>query len=214
MEFNTSQPTLGSRSLLSGEELAGTGVNYTGCKGSSCWLSTILLVAIFLFFAALMFAIALYKNWKFSQAIKNGSLPAEMLISQWSVKTSERGDLDAFSFTVRRPEKREDIDEESCPVCLKEKPKATAWLVFGACNHATCNHCFLKLVSDQKLHAACPICRTLLAQGEGNRGKNRSTPGAIEITTESATTTSTTTTTPTNTADVANSPLPPSDNNV
>jgi Zinc finger, C3HC4 type (RING finger) len=178
------------------------------CSGSLCLVFNILVVVIILFAAALIFAFALYKRWRMSRAIKRGSIPAKFLISQWTVPPSERADLAAFAFPVHQPKNREDINEEECPICLKPKPKPTAWLVFGACNHATCNSCFKKLVAEKKLHAPCPICRTLLAQGEGSRGGSKPKPEteepvvvrATEMTTPAAT--------------EAEAPLPPSANNV
>jgi len=202
MHLNTSRTTVGSRSLLHG----GHGGHDPKCTGAYCVLFNVLVVIVVVFFAVLILAVMLYKKWKLSRAIKSGSLPAEFVISQWLVLPKERGDLAAFSFPVHQPKKRDEVDEESCPICLKERPKPTSWLVFGACNHATCISCFKRLVSDQKLHAACPICRTMLAKGEGNRGKNPSTRPAVELTTESATTTTT--------AAVATTPLPLNDNNV
>lgn len=203
MYTNNLLTTLGSRSLLQAPESSNLG-NNINCTGAVCLVFNVLAVVIILFFATLIFAFALYKKWKRSRAIKNGSLPATFLISQWAVPPSERGSLAAFSFPVRRPKTREEINEESCPICLKEKLKPTSWLVFGACNHATCNSCFKRLVSDQKLHAACPICRTTLVQGEGNRGEKPSVEQPVVIATEPVTTT----------AVVADAPLPPSDNNV
>jgi len=202
MHINSSQITFASRSLLQRSDAYSR--TQRNCSGATCLIFNLLIVVIILFFAALILVFALYKKWKYSRAIKNGSLPAKFLISQLVVPPSERCDLSAFSFPVRRPKTREEINEESCPICLKDKPKPTSWLVFGACNHATCDSCFKRLVSGQKLHAACPICRTALAKGEGNRGRKPSSQRAIDITTEPATTT---------TAD-SDAPLPPSSNHV
>ena len=115
----------------------------------------------------IILAVALYKKLRYSRAVSRGSLPAKYLVSQWSVKPQERVNLALFSYPVRRPKVREEVDEADCPICLSAKPKPKSWIIFGVCNHAVCNSCFRKLVADQKLHAACPICRTVLVQGEG-----------------------------------------------
>ena len=94
-------------------------------------------------------------------------------MSRWSPKVSERGDVDAFSFPLRRPSNRKDINEDSCPICLNTRPSPKSWVAFGVCNHATCYSCFKQLVRQQGLHAACPLCRSLLAVGDGDRGAQR-----------------------------------------
>lgn len=53
-------------------------------------------------------------------------------------------------------------------MCLSQL-RWTKWVVFS-CGHSTCHACFKQIVSRQKLHAACPLCRSLLAEGDGNRG--------------------------------------------
>jgi hypothetical protein len=180
------------------------------CSGAGCLVFNVLVIVIMLIIVGIIFAYAIYKKWRLSRAIKRGGIPAKFLISQLAVPPSERGDLKAFSFPVHRPKTREEINEESCPICLATKPKASSWIVFGACTHATCTSCFKKLVGEKKLLAACPICRTMLAKGEGKRGGPTTTP-ATEL---PATTTSETTITTTTTTSIEEAPLPPSDNNV
>ena len=99
-----------------------------------------------------------------------GDLPAHMVLSYWTIRPSQRGDLDAFTFPIHRPLSREAINEPSCPICLKEKPKPESWVIFDVCHHATCKGCFKRLVAQYRLHAACPICRSMLAKGKGDRG--------------------------------------------
>lgn len=105
-------------------------------------------------------------------------MPAKLIISYWTIKPEERGDIGQFSFPLHRPLRRDEINEEMCPICLKDMPKAKSWVVFDGCTHATCFACFKRLVGEHRLHAACPMCRSLLAVGEGDRGGGGPKPAA------------------------------------
>lgn len=170
----------GARSLLQTNETYHTNTP-EGCNGATCLLFHILTITFMLLIVMVIVALVWYKRWKIFRAVQKGNVPATMLISYadlWTVKPAERGELEAFTFPVHPPERREDINEDSCPVCLKDMPKAKSWVVFDGCRHATCLSCFKKLVRQQRLHVACPMCRSLLAVGEGNRGGPGPKPAA------------------------------------
>lgn len=173
----------GARSLLQKNETYHTNTP-EGCKGVTCLLFHILTITGLLLVILTIVGVVWYKQWKLSRAVQKGSVPAEMLISYWGVKPSERGDIDAFTFPVHRPARREDINEEACPVCLKDRPKSKSWVVFEGCHHAVCLSCFKKIVGQHRLHVACPMCRSLLAIGEGDRGGPAAKPAAEQQPTE------------------------------
>lgn len=168
-----------TRSLLQSNLTSTT--KHEGCSGGYCVLFDVLIITSILAAAGIIFATILYQKWKLSKALREGNVSAHMVISYWTIRPSERGDLDAFTFPIHVPVRREDINEQSCPICLRGKPKPASWVIFDACNHATCNSCFKKIVAQHRLHAACPICRTLLAKGKGDRGCPRQqTPNTEE----------------------------------
>jgi hypothetical protein len=212
----TEAAAFGSRALLQASNASSSDSSTNlpqaaECSGIACLIFNILVIVIMIFIVFLIFAYAGYKKWKWSRAIKLGRLPANYLISMFSVPPTERENLKHFSFPVRRPKNREEINEEACPICLKDKPKPASWLVFGNCEgtHACCNSCFKKLVADQKLLAACPICRTQLATGENTIKPITSSVEQPVVASEPTPTPTTTTS-----AAVVVAPLPPSDNNV
>ena len=98
------------------------------------------------------------------------------------IPVSERGDLSKFAFAIRPPASKDELKEEACPICMSAT-NWKKWLVFS-CGHATCRRCFKELAMRQKLHAACPLCRQLLAEGEGNRGGPQRRPAPSETTSE------------------------------
>ena len=159
------------------------------CKGAACLLFHMLTIVVILCVLLFIIFLVWYAKFKVNQAIRKGRVPAKLLYSYWTIPQAERGDIDAFAFPLHQPNSRADINEESCPICLKDRPKHKDWVVFEGCRHATCLKCFKKLVGQYRLHAACPMCRALLAVGEGDRGgepkPNASTaPPAVVPTTE------------------------------
>ena len=167
----------GSRSLLPANISSSSRTSESaGCSGASCLLFNMLIIATIALTAVIILIAMLARRCKFSRAVRNGNIPAKMLISYWTVRPSERGDLEAFSFPVHRPLKRDDINEESCPICLKTRSKPSSWIIFDKCNHGTCQGCFKKLADQQRLFVACPMCRALLADGTGHRGGPRPKP--------------------------------------
>jgi hypothetical protein len=120
----------------------------------------------------------LFSKWRYRRALDKGVVPANMVCKYWVINADGRGDVRAFHFPVRRVANREDVKEQCCPVCLNSKPKARSWVQFQ-CGHATCERCWRKLAAHSKLHASCPLCRHMLAVGEGSRGR---LPGESELT--------------------------------
>ena len=177
-----------ARRLLQTSQLA------TDCRQVTCLLFNVLAISSAVIVVVVILMLVLVKRWKYQRAVSRGSVPATMLISQRFKLAEERGELEKFCFKVHRPKSRKDINEEACPICLKERPKKASWVVFG-CQHATCDKCFKQLVSLQHLHSICPICRDLLATGDGNRGGTAEKRAEMMDRSVSSTTTTTTTTT-------------------
>lgn len=149
------------------------------CKTSLCTaIIVIIIVGVFLTVAVLV-GLPLYRRWKYSSAVRSGSVPASMLIPRMATWRGQMGDVAAFTFPVHRPIEKEEIKEDSCPICFKPDPRLSQWISFK-CSHGVCNSCFKKLVREQRLHAACPLCRALLAEGEGNRGDQPSPQNGTE----------------------------------
>ena len=146
------------------------------CTITTCFLFHLLIIATVAGILLFVLGIVWYNKWTLFRAIQKGNVPAEYFVPNWTANPAERGDIAAFKFPLHRPNKRSDINEECCPICLKTRPSPKSWIVFGGCNHATCFKCFKKLANRQRLHAACPICRTLLAVGDGDRGGTKPIP--------------------------------------
>ncbi len=59
------------------------------------------------------------------------------------------------------------VREESCPVCLKATVDIKT-LVELRCTHQLCEGCMRRIVSADRLHARCPLCRVyILTEREG-----------------------------------------------
>ena len=187
------------------------------CSGFLCIMFNIMVVIVIFLVVLLILAYSLFKKIRYNIAVRRGNVPAKLILTAypWGVKPDERGELAAFTFPVHRPTEREEVNEESCPICLKERPKASSWIIFYGCKHATCDGCFRQLANQQRLNAACPMCRSLLAQGEGDRGGPKKVVAADTSTTSTTTSQSTdqqSEEAPSPAAPPA--PLQPSDNNV
>ena len=135
-----------------------------------CLAFDIIIVGIILFFVFIVLLFVFLKKLRYNRVVRSGKgIPASMLISQFTIPVSERGDVEQFTFPVRRPLKKEEIAEEQCPICFKDKKKLHSWVLFD-CRHSVCNSCFQKMVARHRLQSRCPFCRAYLAHGEGQRG--------------------------------------------
>ena len=142
------------------------------CGTSVCTVIMVMMISGFGLLVILALGPRLYRKWRYKSALRRGQMPANLLISSDAKWDGDRGDVAVFNFIVRRPRKKGDVQDESCSICFKKNTWYTPWVVFK-CNHGVCNTCFKKLVDEKRLNAACPLCRTLLAEGQGNRGDHR-----------------------------------------
>jgi len=144
------------------------------CSGIDCTVPLAPVVIACVGFVMVLFATAvwLWHRHSFDKSLREGIVPASMLVSSWNTQTKNLGDTEAFHFVIHVPESRDEIKEQECPICLKQHPKSRKWIVFG-CGHATCRKCFKKMVSRQKLYTNCPLCRHVIVEGDGDRGAAR-----------------------------------------
>jgi hypothetical protein len=143
------------------------------CSGIECQIPIFLLLIII--FCGLMMiiicSVLIYKRVKYRKAFQQGRIPAKMIISGYLRESPETGkeEPDKFAFFVHRRTPDDDRQEDECPVCLKSSDKIRVWIVLQ-CTHQLCEKCFFRIVSRNRLHARCPLCREYLAEGVGNRG--------------------------------------------
>lgn len=138
--------------------------NSAACSSSSgCVTFSLITLGLAALGVCIIFIVLWVRRLQYRKAIRQGTgVPAKFLVSYNVVSKKAIGSVNQFKFMIRNPANREEIKEDSCPVCLDSKPKATAWIVFD-CHHATCEHCFREIVKARKLHATCPFCRSYLA---------------------------------------------------
>eukprot|EP00890_Picochlorum_soloecismus_P001900 jgi/Picsp_1/2710/NSC_00939-R1_hypothetical protein COCSUDRAFT_64482 [Coccomyxa subellipsoidea C-169] len=141
------------------------------CNGLECKIPVAPLVIACLIFVMILYIIGvwLWSYYKFERALKLKIVPAKLLLSQFLIKAKDRGDIKNFDFIIRRPDSRDEVKEDECPVCLKDYKKPGKWLLFS-CGHATCFKCFRRITLNKRLHTTCPLCRQYIAEGEGDRG--------------------------------------------
>ena len=179
-----------------------SGDDSQGCSGSiECDVPVIILVLAILAALILLFlgGFFIYKRIKYRKAFETGEVPGQMLISGYLRHTSEAGkeEPDKFVFRVQRKAKAADgqamikqgdtsreVEHVDCPVCLKSWEAVKHWIVLQ-CSHKLCERCFFRIVSRNRLHSTCPLCRQYLAEGEGCRGpKNVSNPDVSQVDTQ------------------------------
>ena len=150
------------------------GAGIAPCSGMSCGFPAFMVIAcgLTVVMIAAVLGYTTYTRAKYRAALRQGMVPARRMMSHVG-STQTKQDMEAFAFYVTPATTREQVKEDACPVCLRELPKAGSWVVFK-CSHATCHRCFKQLVKRQRLHAQCPLCRHMLAEGEGDRGPRES----------------------------------------
>ena len=141
------------------------------CSGLECKIPVAPLVIACLIVLMILYIIGvwLWSHYKFERALKKKVVPAKLLLSQFLIKAKDRGDIKNFNFIIRRPDSRDEVKEDECPVCLKDYAKPGKWLIFS-CGHSTCFKCFRRMTLNKRLHTTCPLCRKYIAEGEGDRG--------------------------------------------
>ena len=141
------------------------------CSGLECKLPVAPLVIACLILLMILYIIGVWvwSYYKFEAALKKKVVPAKLLLSQFLIKAKDRGDIKNFNFIIRRPDNRDEVKEDECPICLKDYKKPGKWLIFS-CGHATCFKCFRRMTLNKRLHTTCPLCRNYIAEGEGDRG--------------------------------------------
>ena len=151
------------------------------CTGLECkvQVAPLIISAIVLVMVLYVVAVVIWSRYAYLKSLKKGSVPATMLVGQWLASGKDRGDVKAFTFMIRKPQSREEVKEEDCPVCLKNYENPKKWVMF-TCGHATCERCFRRMMARQRLFTNCPLCRHYIAQGDGDRGtEGRLAAGAV-----------------------------------
>jgi hypothetical protein len=179
-----------------------SGDDSQGCSGSiECDVPVIILVLAILAALILLFlgGFFIYKRVKYRKAFEAGEVPGQMLISGYLRHSSAAGkeEPDKFVFRVQRKTRAADnqagmvkegdtsreVEHVDCPVCLKGWEAVKHWIVLQ-CSHELCERCFFRIVSRNRLHSTCPLCRQYLAEGAGCRGPNNvSNPDVLQVVT-------------------------------
>lgn len=148
-----------------------SGSDCTG--GIQCDVPVILLVLGILGALILIFlgSYVIYRHLKYRRAFDTGSVPAQMLISGYLRDSTETGKEEPENFVFKVHRKKLDGNDslEDCPICLKSSKAITRRIVLP-CSHQLCEPCFYRIISRQRLHSTCPLCRGYMAEGDGNRG--------------------------------------------
>lgn len=153
------------------------------CSGIECHVpvAVVVIASLAAVMIAYLIGFFLYKRWKFQKALHSGEVPATMLVAgRWTLSTSEE-EPNKFTFLIQKVKVDDDLAIDECPICLKTKGELREYIVFTKCNHGTCENCFRRMVSRQRLHTACPMCREYLSQGEGDRGSKELLPQSQTI---------------------------------
>lgn len=155
------------------------------CNGIECHVPVAVIVIACLAAVMIIYLIAffLYKRWKFQKALRSGKVPATMLVAgRWTMSSSQE-EPHKFTFLIQKVQMDDDRAIDECPICLKTKDELRECIVFMKCNHGTCESCFRRMVSRQRLHTACPLCREYLSfsEEEADRGAKELLPQSQTI---------------------------------
>ncbi len=130
------------------------------------------------------------------RAYKRGVVPAKLLIGgpQRHSKTGGTETIDRYELKMKRiavgtvggaEEGGGVVREESCPVCLKAAADIKTLLELR-CTHQLCESCMKKIVSADRLHTRCPLCREYLLTEKEGVGEEKCCRGPVrgEVETE------------------------------
>lgn len=156
------------------------------CNGIECHVPVAVIVIACLAAVMVLYLIGffLYKRWKFQKALRSGQVPATMLVAgRWTMSSSQE-EPHKFTFLIQKIQMDDDLAIDECPICLKTKEELRECIVFTKCKHGTCESCFRRMVSRQRLHTACPLCREYLSfseEEEADRGAKELLPQSQTI---------------------------------